>query len=612
MREYGRAGLSNLKNACGFQIIYYGGWDTWLAFVPKTSDRSTYTSKTLRDLTGVYIERFKAEFQRQLKILLDKGVATDTLSKNNLENLRKVFVLPGDRQIILSAIQRSIEDTKVLPAGLQPMIYTFRFGEKCRTPVLLPVLHESGVEDICVHLGINISNNSNDILWCREGVNNMVGRRGKIVSSLSFFECVNFQSNLDEREIDVSRKLLEICQFPDSVRFVQLYSDTPHYRPQTVVHPVSASVILAEGIFRETSQAKLRQDALEYLSEIRNNFNQIREATCRMEFVVALPTPCCILDASKLVKEENVLGLLKEEPMIVPFEHCEGVMGCIREVGLYISEQLDTLFRTRRGTSDSVAVWEAYQYECAVERLLWGNPFCMTSCIYAINLGVGLGYPTRCLTDQKGFLCLEDSAACCIDERSTPPLTIYTHNMTVQRQITRVFGIYDHIESSSIVTGTRIIMCLIKDLHETGKVFSRFKDFLISLKRYTGNDSKRIVGGVSVKGLAERLARCRKVKWPMVFGTVMRLLGNDAEKIARVCVEGINALELGYFPAVRDSDENRNEGLNWRFTYGLWVLTDDEGKCATFEAEAASLHMLVLGELEKYKVCHMLCMTVTC
>ena len=100
-----------------------------------------------------------------------------------------------------------------------------------------------------MHVGINISSHHYDLLWCREGVNTLLGRRGTLTSSPSFFECVNFQSNLDDRGIDVGRKMLEIRRFPDNVRFVQLYSDTPHRRPQTVVHHVSASVILAEGIF---------------------------------------------------------------------------------------------------------------------------------------------------------------------------------------------------------------------------------------------------------------------------------------------------------------------------------------------------------------------------
>lgn len=604
LNNYSKDGLANLKNAFGCQIMYYGGWDTWLAFVPDCTDCTLHTSKMCRDITFANVNKVRLAFQRKLKGLLVKDIATDTLSKNNLDNVKKMFVLPGDREIILSVFQQSLECTELVLPGFVPLLYTFRFGEKCKTPILLPVRDKSGVKDICVHVGINISSDNYDFMWCREGVNNLLGKRGQITSSLSFFECVNFQSNLDGRALGVGRKVLEICRFPDDVRFVQVYLDTPHRRPKTVVHPVSASVILAEGILRRPSQTKLNQDALQYLSEIRNNFNQLREGKCRMEFVVALPRVCRHLDASDLVYEEKLLRLLKEEPMIVPFEKGQNIIGCIREVGLHLCEKLTNAYRIHRGTGDSVAVWQSYQYECAVERLLWGNPFCMTSHIYSVNLGVGLGHPTRSLTDQKGFLCLEDSSACCADENTMPPVTIYTKNVTVQNQITRVFGMYNYLNASSNVAGRRVVMCLIKDLYEAGKVFSRSEEFLLLLKKSSGSDKKRIVGGISITDLSEKLARCPNVKWPMVFGTIKKLLGNDLERISKIVKEGIHALELGYFPAVRDCDESRNPGLNWQYKYGFWVLMDEENRCASYETEAATLHTLVLCELEKWKICH--------
>lgn len=604
LREYGRISLSNLRDACGFQVIYSAGWETWIAFVPKIGNEISYTREMLRNITIVNLKRFLTEFQKQIKKLLDLGVATDTLAKNNLEDLKRMFVLPGDRQIILSVFQKSLECTDLLTKDLRPILYSFRFGDKCRTPVNLPILDESGVEDICVHVGINISDFFHDIFWCRQGLNNVIGRRGKLTSSLSFFECANFQSNLDERGVDIGRKVLDICRIPDNIRFVQMYADTPHRRPRTIVHPVSAAVILANGILRENSQTKVNQEAQKYLSEILNNFNQLRESNCRMEFVMGLNSVCRNLVPSELIDEFKLCQLLKEEPMIVPFEHSGNVIGCIRQIGLHLYEQLNDIYRKSRGTADSVAVWDAFQYECAIERMLWGEPFCLTSHIYSVNLGVGLGHPTRCLTDQKGFLCLEDSSSCCVDENTMPPLSIYSKNTTVQSQIKRVFGLHNYVDSSQTVAGRRVVMCLLKDLHESGKVFLCFTDFFLMLKQSSGNENKKIVGGINIRDLAENLTRSRKVKWPMVFGTVKTLFNNDAEKMVKVCIEGVRALELGYFPAFRQSDESRSEGLNWRYTYGFWVLAEEEGRNYTYEIEAASLHTLVLMELEKMKICH--------
>lgn len=275
-----------------------------------------------------------------------------------------------------------------------------------------------------------------DFLWCREGVNSIVGDRGVITSALPFFECVNFQSNLDEKRIDVKGKLLEVCRCGDTVRFVQLYVDTPHRRPPPVVHPISATVLFAAGLLRETSHVKLNRDAMAYLSELSNNFNQLRDGRCCLEFVFGLPAAMRSLVASDFVDENALFRLLNEEAMIVPYEVSADVIKCVRGVGLYLCEELMNIYRTRRGTGDSVSAWEAFQYECAAERLLWGDPLCSQSWTYSVNLGVELASPSRCLTDQKGFLCLEASSTCCADEDTSPPLNIYSRNITLQRQVT--------------------------------------------------------------------------------------------------------------------------------------------------------------------------------
>lgn len=126
----------------------------------------------------------------------------------------------------------------------------------------------------------------------------------------------------------------------------------------------------------------------------------------------------------------------------------------------------------------------------------------------------------------------------------------------------------------------------------------------MSLKKSSGNENKRIVGGINRKDVAGKIAGCKQFKWPMVFGSVKRMLSDDNERLTRLCMEGIRALELGFFPAVRFNDANRNEGLNWRYTYGVWVLMDDDMGRTSFGTEAESLHCLVLMELERWKLCH--------
>ena len=238
-----------------------------------------------------------------------------------------------------------------------------------------------------------------------------------------------------------------------------------------------------------------------------------------------------------------------------------------------------------------------------LKSFLWGHPFCGSSRIYSVNLGPGLDYPTRSLTDQMGFICLENCFTCCASEMSTPPLNIFASNSKIQTQVTRLFGISDLLNASADSIGKRIILCLLKDLHETGSVFMRFEDFLLSLKASTGNGQKRIVGGVTIRALSNTFISAQKCKWPIVFKSLQRLFNNNS-KLENAMHQGIQSLKLGYFPAVRNYDSSRNEGLNWRFSYGYWVLSDIEDSGSVFERLAGSLHGQVLTQLEQRKLCH--------
>ncbi len=516
-----------------------------------------------------------------------------------------MFVLPNDRRTILNAFQRSLDTTDFVDSKFYPVVFTFRFGEKCPSNIELPIADVTAVDDICVHLGICVSSDFHDLFWCRSGVKEVIGDRGTLSSAFSFFECVNYQSNLDRRLIDVSGRLRSICQFPEHMRFVQMYSDLPHRRPQTVCHPISGSIIMVDRILPMHSQQKVRREADDYLTELKSNFAQVRNGNCRLEFVIRLPDTCINIIASDLINKEKLFELFQNQPMIAPFSKISElrVLDCLRETGMYLQSKLQNIYNTRKGTGDSFAVWEAYQHELACEKLLWGHPFSYISRIYATNLGPGLDYPTRCLTDQMGFLCLENFFSCCSDENTTPPLNIYTKNVKVQTQITRLFGMYNLADASTVTLGKRIILCLLRDIHDMGSVYKRFEDFMLFLKTSAGNKDKRIVGGVTVTNLVDTFVNAQKCKWPMVFKPLQELI-HDNTKLEDAMREGVKELNLGYFPAVRNYDTSRNEGLNWRFTYGYWVLSDVEDDDSSFERQAASYHCLVLSELEKRKLCH--------
>ena len=605
LQEYTERGLDAFRHSVGCQLIYHGGWETWLGFMPRTNCDTGFSSQIIRRLVWSNISRLRIHFQKELKVLLETNRASETLAKNNIFNMKKLFVLPSDRRTILNAFQNALQTTDFVESTFYPIIFSFRFGEKCRGKIELPILDINSVEDICIHSGICVSSHFHDLFWCRSGVNEVIGERGRLTSAFSFFECVNFQSNLDKRLLDVSGLLRSVSLFPENLRFVQLYSDMPHRRPQTAYHPITGSVIMLEGILPLHSQQKLLRDANEYLSELKSNFYQVRNGNCRLEFVVCLPSVWTSICAEDLVNRDRLHEMFQNHAIIAPFSKiCDlRVLDCLREIGMHLHSKLKEIFETKKGTGDSWAVWQAYQYELAAEKLLWGHPFCGSSRIYAVNLGPGLDYPTRSLSDQMGFICLENCFSCCSSELSTPPLNIFASNPKIQTQVTLLFGISDLLNASAESIGKRIILCLLKDLHENGTVFMRFEDFMLSLKASTGNGQKRIVGGVTIRTLSNTFINAQKCKWPMVFKSLQRLFNNNS-KLENAMHQGIQTLKLGYFPAVRNYDSSRSEGLNWRYTYGYWVLSDIEDSGSNFERLAGSFHVQVLTQLEQRKLCH--------
>lgn len=594
-----------LKDSVGTQLVYDGYFETWLGFIPKTDERTIYDfSYQTRVLLG-FFERLKRRFENGLKEMFQRCVALDTLAKNNMNDCGKMFVLPGHQNHILDNFQMALDQTELheLP-NFSKVLITFRFGEKCNTPVDLPVRDEAAVKDICVHAGHRIYSEVVDLFWAREGVREVTGGGNCIISSAySFSECANMQSALNTSRMTINVDLRNVCTLPHSIRFVQLYSDTPHRYPKTRIHPVSGSVLMLDGTLTVEAQKNLYVDASTYLSEIQNNFFQVSRGVCRLEFVVSIGKRSGAVRGSEFISVPHLQQLLEKHPMIVPYLREAKTFKLLRDIGLYLHHKLDCSFRSGRGTGNTRLTWDVYQWELAVEKMLWGRPLCSISNQYSKNLGPGIQYPTRSLTDQKGFLCLEDSGACCMDERTLPPVKLYSKNVTIQRMVYSSSGLYNLIGGSQLVLGSRFIEILLEDLHATGKVFFPFELFATRLKLENGVGNKRILGGICVGDLAKMLSSA-KLRWNFAFGAARKLMVLMNVNLEETIKSGIYHLSIGYFPALKTYDGNRNPGLYWEYSYGFWVLTDIPDEDTDVEREGAALQTLIIAELEKRNLCH--------
>lgn len=81
----------------------------------------------------------------------------------------------------------------------------------------------------------------------------------------SFSDCANYQSNLDERAIDISMDLRKVRYQPEKLLFVQLYADIAHRRLKTRFHPVSG-IIGGGMVFHQLTSAGFKKDAAHYIS----------------------------------------------------------------------------------------------------------------------------------------------------------------------------------------------------------------------------------------------------------------------------------------------------------------------------------------------------------
>ncbi|KAH3737161.1 hypothetical protein DPMN_043740 [Dreissena polymorpha] len=346
------------------------------------------------------------------------------------------------------------------------------------------------------------------------------------------------------------------------------------------------------------------------MSEIENNFYQLDNGVCRLEFVSSLlgtGFPDTVT-AGNLTHTDEVLALLAKHALIVPFMKEIKLMEKLKAVGNYLYSRLVTFYRSGRGTGNFDMTWESYQTELSIEKLLWGHPLCSTSRLYSINLGPGVEYPSRSETDRMGFLCLNPVFTCCESEYSLPPLQIFSKNATVQHQIMNISGAVNLVEGCSGVLGRRLLMCLVSDFYVTGKVPLRENDFLLSLKAGAGSHGKRLIGRIIITELVKRLNTRAKPRYPRVFGCLLQMLRDRVTDMETVLQNEIISLNIGYFPAFREFDQSGNATWNWSFSYGFWVITNvsisSTCTAAAAEAEAAEMHSMILTEMEKSKLCH--------
>ena len=593
--KYSKIQISHFMQCVGFQLFYGRDWECCVALIPSADENIPEMGKqVIRTISLETFQTLKSKFRKKVNEYAVNHIAMRTLMKNDLNDVGKMFILPDDREAIMLAMQDAVDSTEY-PRGWKPVLFLFRFGEKMLQGLSLDFFLSEEIKSVTVHVGTDISSVYDiDLFWSVVRIQSLIGSRGILSSCLSFSDCGNFQSNLDGRKIDVKPELMNICKHPHLLRFVQLYADVPHRDPKTRFHPVSGCI--AGGLaFAQASVDAFVCDAERYLSALNSNWILMCQSTCRIEFVIELHTVTDLIVPSDCISVYGLKRLLEEKPLLVPFPRSTNT--CIQQLGFWITKELAEIFSVYKKTGNLGAIWRAFQLELAEEKLLRGRPLTFRSNQYSVNLGPGVLFPSRSLTDYLGFLALEDSTTCMGNEDSIPPVSVWTNSEVMKKCIARTVGFHDILDSSYGVIGCKLLHILLQDLYEVAKVettFLRFEEFLFEIINDSGRLDKS--GSITSNRLLEILSSPRRSHFPMVFGNIVKILQAFGLPLKEILTDGMSEMGLKLFPAVRIYDSNRNATLTWSVSIKYWQVVGIGGddKCDT-----AAFSTLVKTELDR-------------
>ncbi|CAC5393038.1 unnamed protein product [Mytilus coruscus] len=225
------------------------------------------------------------------------GRARNTLMKVDLNSVKHWTVMPDECMDVLNLLQVAVDEV-TLPDGLTPIIFAFRFGERTKHDISLTGFNM--IRKTTVHVGVTISSNDLQILWARHGIQQVTGDRGTLYSCYTFSDIVNFQSNTDGRNIDVSADVLNF------------YGDIPHRRPRlNVYHPVTGIIVCGDVVNKTTREA-IERGVGPYIFSFDQNVNLLQDLRCRMEFVVAVPPVPHVITPDMYVSLPNIERLLQK------------------------------------------------------------------------------------------------------------------------------------------------------------------------------------------------------------------------------------------------------------------------------------------------------------
>lgn len=569
LEVYNKKALQYLRWSQGIQIVGDHGFQFLITLLPKSGPLrlfKNFSRQQIENLQFEFYESFRLSLANKCKGLPEQDITRNTFKKNKIIDIRTWHVLPDDREFVLNLLCQT-ENSLPRDENFEFIIIAHRFGDRNSNAMNITE-YDTANASTTIHAAVTLSSPilNQNLFWSRSGIQDIIGDRGTLYSSLSFRSCCNFQTNLDGRSIDISGDLRQLCTCPETLRFLQMYADLPHMSSSSI-HPVFGCIASC-GVLHGNIQKALENRASEYLTSIQENILKLGISNARLEIVCETKKEN-MLCAERYISKSALSVLLTKHPIIVPiindlYKENFSFTKSIRMLGTYLLESLRDLYVKNCKMGGFLNVWKCYQYELACEILFKGRPNSAADNNFGINLGPGGCFPSRCSTWEQGFLCLDDATACAFDECSLPPLTFWALSECQKQSIKKIVNFSGVMDGGIIAIGIRSVILLIHDLQTDPSRIAKCDRSLLSDLRTQDLPCWAVLAGqITVHNLCGRLCRKKIYKPPFVFWRAIEFIEMLQMKPVDVLEIGFNHFKLNYFPDVRFTDRANNSKMHW-------------------------------------------------
>lgn len=248
--QYSHDGIAALRHTVGHTIVYVDGdFHLLLTAVPKDRQRPDTRLLLHRDLYSLMATELHNKVIDSFKELIcglpSKDLCQLTIRKLSVVDNSRFHILRRDA-MFMSLINKAVDKADECHF-MKLVILLNQFGQKDVKPLeLTDILDPGEVRSVSVHFACNIVAKDpwTHLLFSRYELQELVGLKGALFTTLGMHEATNFQTNLDNTGLDVSDELLDVLAEHGKLTFLQLYADSPHTHLNTPFkHPVSEAIV---------------------------------------------------------------------------------------------------------------------------------------------------------------------------------------------------------------------------------------------------------------------------------------------------------------------------------------------------------------------------------